>query len=149
MSQNLFSGATACKDSHFRPGLWMIFPGNVMFHPHWKSNGGWCEVSVDQRSSAHSCDCFALIVCDQPLHLDPLAPLAFRPGSPGVSFSASIRSHIPVGGSALQPSRFPRWPEDCSTNPASLILSQQCPIYTLCHRGCVCFSGLLRCAVLL
>lgn len=57
----------------------------------------------------------------------------------------SIHSHIPVGGCALQPSRFPRWPEDCSANPASLILSQQCPIYRHCHYGCVFFSFIAVC----
>lgn len=131
----------------------MIFPRNVMLHPHWKSNSGWCEVSVDQRSSACSCDCFGLIGCDRPLHLDPHCASGFMSrqcenATPVLGcFSTSIHSHIPVGGSALQPSRFPRWPEDCSINPASLILSQQCPIYRHCHWGCVFFSFIAVCCI--
>lgn len=131
----------------------MIFPRNVMLHPRWKSNSGWCEVSVDQRSSACSCDCFGLIGCDRPLHLDPHCASGLMSRQCGNAtpvlgcFSTSIRSHIPVGGSALQPSRFPRWPEDCSTNPASLILSQQCPIYRHCHWGGVFFSFIAVCCI--
>lgn len=129
----------------------MIFPWNVMSHPQWKSNSGWCEVSVDQRSSACSCDCFGLIGYDRPLHLDPHCASGFISQQCGNAtpvlgyFSTSIHSHIPVGGCALQPSRFPRWPENCSTNPASLILSQQCPIYRHCHYGCVFFLFIAVC----